>query len=70
MPEEFWSVEETADWLGVPPSTVRYWLWQEAAKPGIAPRSYKIGRWRKFKPADVKAWAEKQASEPDKAQTR
>jgi excisionase family DNA binding protein len=61
MPEvvEFWSTEEVAAWLGVSEATVRYWLWQ-----GIGPRSYKIGRRRKFKPADVKAWAEARASEP------
>jgi excisionase family DNA binding protein len=65
MPEEFWSVEETADWLGVPPATLRYWLWR-----GLGPRSYKIGRWRRFKPVDVKAWAETQASEPEQAQAQ
>jgi excisionase family DNA binding protein len=59
VPEEFWSVEEAAEWLDVPASTLRYWLWR-----GTAPRSYKIGRWRRFKPADVRAWAEAKASEP------
>jgi excisionase family DNA binding protein len=59
------SVEESAEWLGVPPATLRYWLWR-----GIGPRSYKIGRWRRFKPADLKAWAEAQASEPEQVQAK
>ena len=60
MPDpQFWSSQETADFLGVPLSTIRYWHWQKTG-----PRSYRIGRSRKYKPADVKAWAERQAFEP------
>lgn len=59
---EFWSSKDTAEFLGVPEATVRYWNWQR-----IGPRSYKIGRFRKYKPADVRRWAEQHASEPRRA---
>ena len=58
----FWSSQETADFLGVPLSTLRYWQWQRTG-----PRSYRIGRSRKYKPGDVRAWAERQAEEPERA---
>jgi excisionase family DNA binding protein len=58
----FWSTAQVAAYLGVPESTVRYWNWQ-----GSGPRSYKLGRRRKYKPSEVKAWAEAQAEKPDQA---
>jgi excisionase family DNA binding protein len=57
--EGFWSTTDVAEYLGVPDSTVRYWCYI-----GTGPRSFKIGRRRKFKPADVVKWAEAQADEP------
>jgi hypothetical protein len=56
---EFWSSKQVCEFLGVPLSTLRYWQWQRTG-----PRSYRIGRHRKYKPADVRAWAERQAEEP------
>jgi excisionase family DNA binding protein len=53
---EFWSSKETAEYLGVPLSTLRYWQWQ-----GIGPRSYRIGRSRKYRKPDIDKWAESQA---------
>ena len=58
-PDQFWLSEETADYLGVPVSTLRYWQWQ-----GIGPRSYRIGRYRRFRPGDVRRWVENRAEEP------
>jgi excisionase family DNA binding protein len=57
--DALWSTEDVAKFLGVPPSTVRYWVWQ-----GIAPKSMKIGRYRRFKPADVRKWAESRTELP------
>jgi hypothetical protein len=57
----FWSSEETAAYLGVPISTLRYWSWQRTG-----PRSYRIGRYRKYRPTDVRRWAERQADEPQR----
>jgi predicted DNA-binding transcriptional regulator AlpA len=60
MPEpEFWSSKEVCRFLAVPLSTLRYWSWQRTA-----PRSYRIGRRLMYKPADVRAWAERRANEP------
>jgi excisionase family DNA binding protein len=60
MPDpEFWTSQEVCDFLGIPLSTLRYWQWQRTG-----PRSYRMGRHRKYKPADVRAWAERQAEEP------
>lgn len=60
MPEaEFWSSREVCEYLGIPLSTLRYWQWQRTG-----PRSYRIGRSRKYKPADVRDWAERRADEP------
>lgn len=53
------STKDVADREGVAEGTVRYWLWQ-----GVGPRSYKIGRHRRFKLADVVDWEEARASEP------
>jgi excisionase family DNA binding protein len=57
--ESFWSTTDVAKYLGVPESTIRYWAYQ-----GTGPKSFKIGRRRKFKPSDVRKWAEAQADEP------
>jgi hypothetical protein len=61
-PDAFWGTEDVAAYLGVPPASVRYWAWQ-----GTGPRSYKIGRRRKYKPSEVKAWAEAKAEKPGQA---
>jgi Helix-turn-helix domain len=55
----FWSVEDVARYLGVPAATVRYW-----ASVGSGPPSFKIGRYRKYKPDQVRAWADAQMEEP------
>ena len=53
----FWSHAETADYLGIPSATL-YGLNYK----GTGPRSYKIGRHRKYRPADVHEWCERRAS--------
>jgi excisionase family DNA binding protein len=60
MPAEdrLWTLAETAEYVGVPEWTVRSWI----AK-GTAPRSFKVGKYRKFKRQDVDAWLETRASD-------
>ncbi|MFZ1287707.1 MAG: helix-turn-helix domain-containing protein [Candidatus Phosphoribacter sp.] len=48
---EFLSVAEVAGMLGVPVSTVHHWVAR-----GDAPRSFKVGKHRRFARADVRAW--------------
>lgn len=54
--ERMWSLQETADYLGVPEGTVRQWLHR-----GEAPKSYKVGRYRRFRRVEVDAWLDKRA---------
>lgn len=53
------SVEDLAARYQVSESTVHQWLYR-----GTAPRSLKIGRYRRFLVEDVLAWEETHASEP------
>lgn len=58
-PPAFWSLQETAAYLGIPEATLHQLNYK-----GTGPRSYKIGRHRKYRPADVDRWCEERASEP------
>jgi excisionase family DNA binding protein len=51
---EFWSLTETAVYLGVSPSTLYNW----AYRGDTGPRSYKVGRRRKYRRVDVDTWLE------------
>lgn len=57
-PRIFLSVEDLALRDGVPPATVHAWLYR-----GDAPRSYKIGRHRRFKLVDVEKWEDSLCAE-------
>lgn len=54
--EAFLSVENLASRYQVSEATVHQWLYK-----GTAPRSLKIGRYRRFRMEDVLAWEEAQA---------
>lgn len=58
----FWSHAETAAYLGIPEATLHQLNYKHTG-----PRSYKIGRHRKYRPADVEAWCERRASTPEPA---
>jgi predicted DNA-binding transcriptional regulator AlpA len=59
MTPQFFSVDDLADRYGVSPATVHQWLYK-----GTAPRSLKIGKYRRFRLADVLSWEESLASAP------
>lgn len=59
LPARLWSHSETAAFLGLPPATLHQMLHKRTG-----PRSYKVGRHRKYDPADVAAWLEDRASTP------
>jgi len=48
---------EVATFLGVPPKTLDQWAYQ-----GIGPRWSKVGRYRRYRWADVEKWLDKNAS--------
>jgi excisionase family DNA binding protein len=55
---EFLSVKDLADRYGVPVPTVYGWLHK-----GTAPPSLKVGRYRRFRLADVLAWEDQRREE-------
>lgn len=58
-PERLWSTPETAEFLGVPATTLYQWQLR-----GTGPRSYRVGRYRRYRPAEVQRWLEDHASGP------
>lgn len=58
-PERLWSIEDLADYLAVPVSTIHRWRTY-----GHGPKSYKVGRHIRFRPTEVSAWLDEQAQEP------
>jgi predicted DNA-binding transcriptional regulator AlpA len=59
LPASLWSHAQTAAYLGVPEATLHALNYKRTG-----PRSYKIGKHRKYDPADVAAWLETRASAP------
>ena len=52
-----WTLSETAKFLAIPEATMYQWL-----SRGTAPRSYRIGRYRRFDPVDVQKWLDEHSS--------
>jgi excisionase family DNA binding protein len=52
---EWLSVDELAEWLGVPKATVYAWRTR-----GVGPRGASIGRHVRFRRADVEVWIQQQ----------
>jgi len=57
--ERLLTVEEVAEWLGVPVGTIYAWRYR-----GCGPVSYKVGRHVRFRREDVEAWLVDQRSDP------
>lgn len=49
--QRLWSLQELADFLGVPRSTCYQWRHH-----GEGPRSIKVGRHVRYRPEDVETW--------------
>lgn len=54
--EPLWSIEEAADYLGVAVKTLYQWRWQKTG-----PQSYRIGRFVRYRPDEVRAWVDDHA---------
>ncbi|MBP2339049.1 excisionase family DNA binding protein [Saccharothrix coeruleofusca] len=48
---KLWSVQELADYLGVPVATIYKWRTQKYGPPGR-----RVGKYVRYRPADVEAW--------------
>jgi excisionase family DNA binding protein len=53
--ERLWSLQETAAYLGVPVQTMYQW-----ASRGTGPMSLRVGRHRRYRPAEVRRWIDAQ----------
>ena len=51
-----WSHKQAAAMLGVSPSTLHHMLYKRTA-----PKSFKVGRHRRYAPEDVRSWLERRA---------
>jgi len=50
---KLWSVEDVAEFLGVPVKTLYRWR-----QTGYGPKGRRVGRYVRYKPADVVAWVD------------
>lgn len=57
LPAQLWSHEKTAAFLDISESTLHQWNVK-----GTGPKSYKVGRHRRYNPRDVLLWLESRAS--------
>jgi predicted DNA-binding transcriptional regulator AlpA len=57
--QRLWTHEETAQFLGVSPATLHHMNYKRTG-----PRSFKVGRYRRYNPADVHAWLSERVLEP------
>lgn len=55
--ETLWTAEDTAAFLGVPVATLYQWRYH-----GKGPRAYRVGRWLRYDPAEVRRWLVEQAA--------
>ncbi|MEV7925448.1 helix-turn-helix domain-containing protein [Kitasatospora sp. NPDC088779] len=56
--DRLWTLQELADFLGVPTQSIYQMNWK-----GTGPRSYKVGRHRRYDPRDVRQWLETRSSD-------
>lgn len=50
------TVEEVADYLNVPVSTIYQWRHK-----GTGPRAFRVGRFLRYDPSDIRAWLHQHA---------
>lgn len=58
IPSRLWTHQETAAFLGISPATLH-----DLNYKGTGPRSFKVGRHRRYGPGDVFAWLDQRASD-------
>jgi len=51
--DPLWDTPTTAAFLLIPPATLSQWAYR-----GVGPSFLKVGRHRRYRPADVNAWLE------------
>lgn len=56
--DRLWTLQELAEFLGVPTQSIYQMNWK-----GTGPRSFKVGRHRRYDPRDVRQWLEARSSD-------
>lgn len=57
-PEGLWDSEKLAAFLGIPVKTLDQWSWRRVGPPFL-----KVGKHRRYDPADVRRWLDSRRSE-------
>ncbi|HTX44647.1 MAG TPA: helix-turn-helix domain-containing protein [Solirubrobacteraceae bacterium] len=65
LPDRLWTHEETAAFLGLSTATLHDLNYKRTG-----PRSFKVGRYRRYDPRDVQAWLDDHASDVDRDESR
>jgi predicted DNA-binding transcriptional regulator AlpA len=58
LPDRLWSHKETAAFLGIPEATLHQLNYK-----GTGPRSFKVGRHRRYAPRDLHEWLSERSSD-------
>ena len=56
--EKLWTVEELAEFVGVPVSTLYHWRVE-----GKGPKAFKVGRYLRYREDDIEHWLDGLGSE-------
>jgi integrase len=64
-PDPLWTAEEVALYLGVPIGTLYQWRYRRAG-----PRAYRVGRYLRYDPNDVRSWLATQTDDTGASTTR
>lgn len=54
--ERLWTAADTAHFLGVPVTTLYQWRTRR-----LGPRAYRVGKWLRYDPTDVRTWLAERA---------
>jgi excisionase family DNA binding protein len=60
--ENLWSVDDLAAYVGVPRATIYVWSSRRVGPPGV-----RVGRYLRFRPAEVESWLEQAQREHQRA---
>ncbi|WP_035909413.1 MULTISPECIES: AlpA family transcriptional regulator [unclassified Frankia] len=55
--DRLWTAAEAARFLGVPVATLYQWRTRK-----VGPRAYRVGKWLRYDPTDVRAWLAERAA--------
>jgi excisionase family DNA binding protein len=57
--EQLLTVQQLADYLGVPVATLYQWRWRDEGPPG-----FRVGRHLRYRRSDIEDWVDRQLRDP------